>query len=481
MLPNSKLCEIEDFQDQEIAQYIKEIFGHEFDPAREDDERVADSKRWEIAMAVRTLEQHGVLHRDADILGVGAGLETTSYYLTKYVGRVFATDIYANAGVWAYGAPIGMLLDPARYYSEEFEENRLLAMHMDARRLRFPDESFDGIYSSGSIEHLGSLDYVANCAFEMGRVIKKGGVLTLATEYKLSGPTDGIGWDPFVILFDPKKLQKYIVDASGLSLIGEHEFAISDATAKVSQPLVEFLGKVDRKASAIIRSEAYPNLVLSHEGYAFGSVHLALYKPMNYINGSNEWAQPQHKLKRIIEREAVNSIDHLSRSAQVEGAANAINADARSKKTGIGLFSATNPCFRTEAGEQTGSLLVVDGTSGGVAIVGPNVDLTPGDYIIEVKLAPNSPRTGLARMEITTAQGSVVHATREVALDRYLFGNVIRTRVVSASEFLDFEVNLAVDEGSKLTIEAIEIRRTTLVDRIRGRIRRSIISKFWGN
>ncbi len=60
--------------------------------------------------------------------------------------------------------------------------------HIDGRWLRFPDETFDGIYSSGSIEHFGGLDFVANAAFEMGRVLKPGGVLTLSTEFKIAGP-----------------------------------------------------------------------------------------------------------------------------------------------------------------------------------------------------------------------------------------------------------------------------------------------------
>ena len=46
-----------------------------------------------------------------------------------------------------------------------------------AGRLRYPDDTFDGIFSSGSIEHFGDLQDVANAAYEMGRVLKPGGVL----------------------------------------------------------------------------------------------------------------------------------------------------------------------------------------------------------------------------------------------------------------------------------------------------------------
>lgn len=479
MLPYTKLCEIEDFQTEELRRLITQIFDHEFDPALEDDETVADSKRWEIAMAVRTLEDHDVLQRSADVLGVGAGLETTSYFLTKRVGRVFATDIYANAGVWSYGAPVGMLLDPSRYHSADYEEDRLLPMHMDARRLRFPDESFDGIYSSGSIEHLGSLEYVANCAHEMGRVIKKGGVLTVATEFKLSGPHDGIGWDPFVILFDPGLLNKHIIEASGLSLLGDATYEISDATAKLSQPLVEFLGKVDRKEGAIVRSEAYPNLVLSHEGYAFGSVHLALYKPRDYVGGSNAWAAPSEQLLDVIAADNASSVEVLAgntRKAQPDMSSQNPNSDDPRNVEAMPLGVIPAWYERLTAGRSTkiGTTIVVDANDGDMVLQGPRVNLTAGDYIFEVNVAGGQPAMGQLLMEITSANGAVVHQTRSASLQETALGTTIRTRTVFLSSAPGVEIKLTARSHVVCMITSITIRPTTFFDRARGRIRREL-------
>ena len=51
-------------------------------------------KYWEIAMALRSFRDLGVLRDDAQVLGVGAGHEATIYWLTRHVGRVVATDRY---------------------------------------------------------------------------------------------------------------------------------------------------------------------------------------------------------------------------------------------------------------------------------------------------------------------------------------------------------------------------------------------------
>ena len=54
-----------------------------------------------------------------------------------------------------------------------FNRRRLVVQHMDALDLRYEDESFDGIFSCGSIEHFGSLENVAVAAGEMARVLNR--------------------------------------------------------------------------------------------------------------------------------------------------------------------------------------------------------------------------------------------------------------------------------------------------------------------
>ena len=86
-------------------------------------------------------------------------------------------------------------------------------------RLRFPDNRFDGIFSSGSIEHFGGLMDVAHSAYEMGRVLKPGGILSLSTVMAIAGPPGRLGGVPGAcLLFQRDHLLRYIVEASGLEL-----------------------------------------------------------------------------------------------------------------------------------------------------------------------------------------------------------------------------------------------------------------------
>jgi SAM-dependent methyltransferase len=82
---------------------------------------------------------------------------------------------------------------------------------MDGRRLAFRDGTFDIAYSLSSIEHFGGMSGATATIREMGRVLKPGGVLTLATEYVLHGP-------PHEETFQPRELTE-LIGQSGLRLV----------------------------------------------------------------------------------------------------------------------------------------------------------------------------------------------------------------------------------------------------------------------
>ncbi len=294
MIGYNRVCNLSDFADEALRTVIREVFAHELRlfPQNYPD-GVADSKQWEIAMAVRAFRDHGALRPDARFLGIGAGTEITTFYLSRHVHQVVATDIYAGAGPWADVAPSGFLVSPGEFADHiTCEPRRILPLHQDARALDLPDDEFEGVYSSGSIEHFGSLPYVASAAYEIGRVLKPGGVAAIATEFKVAGPPDGDGWDPFVILFSREKLKHWIVEASGLEPVDELDTSLSDETLSVQRDLSSFLSATKRITHPAHKIGIYPNLVLYHEGYLFCSVHLALRKPMKGWGEANRWAAP---------------------------------------------------------------------------------------------------------------------------------------------------------------------------------------------
>lgn len=305
----NKVCDLEDFADEEFAALIRETSSYKVPALAPDFPRGSEHRKdWEVAMAIRTLRDHGALRRDATILGVAVGTEDTVFYLTRHVQQVFATDRYLFAEEWDAVAPMTMLVQPDSLAPYEFDANRLVVQHMDARSLRYPDDTFDAIFSSGSIEHFGELLDVAHAAYEMGRVMRPGGVLSVSTEFKLAGPPGGMGWPGLTLLFSPEQIQRFIVEASGLEPVDDLDVTVSQATLATKRGLVA--SKIDHDArmaeigaAAAPREFAYwdfPHVVMMHEGYVFGSVHLALRKPTTYPVTPNAWARPSEGVLSAI-------------------------------------------------------------------------------------------------------------------------------------------------------------------------------------
>ena len=296
----NKVCELEDFTDPDLAAVIRDVGQHKLARLPSFPKGAEHRKDWEVAMAVLALRWFGALEPDSMVLGVAAGAEDTLFYLTRHVRQVFATDRYLDAKEWAPEAPMSLLVEPSAVAPYDFDAERLVVQHMDARHLLYPDDTFDGIFSSGSIEHVGELTDVANVAYEMGRVLKPGGVLSLSTELRLSGPPGGIGWPGQTLVLSPENLQRYIVEASGLELVDELQTTLSPVTMATRQSLN---GAIEDRRERISRAAAegdcaeftcwtFPHLVLEHGGYELTSVHLTLRKTDAYPTSPNDWAAP---------------------------------------------------------------------------------------------------------------------------------------------------------------------------------------------
>jgi SAM-dependent methyltransferase len=224
-------------------------------------------------MAIRALGDHGVLREDAEILGVGAGREWTAFLLTRHCRRVFATDLYLDPGTWSNTANVEMLTNPERLFSGEWNPERLVVQHMDALELRYPDGSFDGIFSSSSIEHFGDLSAVRRAAEEMCRVLRPGGICSISTEYRLGG-APGLAL-PDTYAFSASDLSHVLLAGLDWELVGDLDLDLDEETAKVRVDFAEAAGDVRAGRSCW---STYPHLVITHGEHTWTSVHLTLRK-----------------------------------------------------------------------------------------------------------------------------------------------------------------------------------------------------------
>jgi SAM-dependent methyltransferase len=133
-------------------------------------------------MVALFLEDVGRLVEPTEALAVGAGDERILFWLANRVGRVVATDIYGEGTFAGQEAPGSMLTDPASHSPFPYREDRLDVRFMDARKLDFPDESFDVAFSVSSFEHFGGPEEIVQAAHELGRVLRPGGHAVIVTE-----------------------------------------------------------------------------------------------------------------------------------------------------------------------------------------------------------------------------------------------------------------------------------------------------------
>jgi SAM-dependent methyltransferase len=170
-----------------------------------DEKLLMHRKPYEFGQLIYGCRRLGVLRDDATVLSVGAGHELILYWLANHVRLTIATDMYE--GVWQdvqgrEGDP-DVLQRPEHYAPFDYRREALAFLKMDGRQLAFKTGSFDIAYSLSSIEHFGGVAGAAATIREMGRVLKPGGILAIATEYVLSGP-------PHEETFQPSEIAELI-------------------------------------------------------------------------------------------------------------------------------------------------------------------------------------------------------------------------------------------------------------------------------
>jgi SAM-dependent methyltransferase len=284
-----KLCELSDFSDPELSELIRDVYASDFEYFGDPAFPVGHEYRkyWEVAMTARAFRDLGVLRDDSRVLGVGAGHEATIYWLTRHVGRVVATDLYEHQDDWSdTDSASGMLTDPGSYWDGAWNPDRLEVRNMSGLQLDFPDESFDGIFSSSSLEHFGEWSDVRRSVEEMYRVLRPGGVAALSTEFRLRGR--GMGWTGVMMFSDPE-LRALLLDGIWWKPATPLDTTISEDTVASALSFSSAATDLHKGSRGWSR---YPHVVLTDGPFTFTSVHLALVKSPEPVS---EWRRREHR------------------------------------------------------------------------------------------------------------------------------------------------------------------------------------------
>lgn len=285
----AKLCDLRDWEDAELLRTIGEIL-----PERDAGSHV-ERKVWEFGQLALFLEEVGRMGEQTEALAIGAGDERIVFWLANRLGRVVATDIYGQGDFAGREALPSMLEDPVAHAPFEYRQDRLEVRWMDARRLEFPDESFDVAFSLSSFEHFGGPEDVAAASRELGRVLRPGGHAFVVTEcFVQRHPLNAAPADfavrlatlgrkrrratprrraAVVEVFTPRELDRLIVRPSGLELMQPLDLSLSPASW-------DNLTRTDGDGLHPATGDYWPHVLLQAGRSVFTSVALPLRKPL---------------------------------------------------------------------------------------------------------------------------------------------------------------------------------------------------------
>jgi SAM-dependent methyltransferase len=190
---------LEDWENSEITQTISELqnFTSESHEQRRDwaipeetkmvgirGSGLIHRKDWEWALGLVAMRRFGKLNKNNIAIGIGVGREQVLFYLANNLCHVYGTDLY-DGKQWGNLVPADFPENPKKYAPFPFNENALTVMRMDGTNIMFPSESFDIAFSFSSIEHFGGKNHAGalQSIREMERVLKKGGIAVITTEY----------------------------------------------------------------------------------------------------------------------------------------------------------------------------------------------------------------------------------------------------------------------------------------------------------
>lgn len=159
-------------------------------------------KLWEFFYIAQALDERGMLRPGRRGLGFAVGREPLPSLFASLGCEILATDLHEDGarekgwvGTSQHAGNLEVLNTRGLCPEKEFRE-RVQFRYVDMNHLPSDLRGFDFVWSSCSIEHVGSIELAQNFMYEMTRCLKPGGVAVHTTEYNVSSNVDTVseGW-----------------------------------------------------------------------------------------------------------------------------------------------------------------------------------------------------------------------------------------------------------------------------------------------
>jgi hypothetical protein len=211
MTLNTMVCKYEDFLTDWYCRWA-EAFHQEppgFDVHRPD--RMLHRKLWEWYVICQALDEASMLAPGRKGCGFAVGREPLVSLFAAYGAEVLATDLPAeadaantlSASAWASSGQHSDSLESLHHLNligaTDFY-HRVRFKPADMRNLNLPwEETFDFLWSSCSIEHLGTLRAGMDFVKDSMSLLNRGGIAVHTTEFNVSSNDETLADGPFVV------------------------------------------------------------------------------------------------------------------------------------------------------------------------------------------------------------------------------------------------------------------------------------------
>lgn len=177
-MTGSRLCKWSDFETPEYLDMLREL-GRPF---------VARRKWWEEVSIVQAIDDRVTHNADIVGCGFGVGLEPIPAMFAEWGIPTLATDQAPSeeAKIWDNGQWCRGKEDLWQSWSTDRFERFVSFRTADMRAIPADLGSFDFVWSSSSLEHLGSLEAGISFLVESCRLLKPGGIAAHTTEFNLT-------------------------------------------------------------------------------------------------------------------------------------------------------------------------------------------------------------------------------------------------------------------------------------------------------
>jgi SAM-dependent methyltransferase len=259
----NKICCIEDWKNEELSAAFSQL------------NRISWSggihrKDWEWALGIVAMNRFQKINKNSVALGVGCGKEAVIYYLANHLKHVFATDLY-QGNSWDE-APSDFPDNPHKYCRVPYNEESLTVMKMDGRKLDFPSNNFDIVFSFSAIEHFGGNRHEGALMSmkEIERVLKPDGIAVIATEFIINNKEDNDFFNRDTIYDD------LINNLTQLKLVENLNLELSRSTLETVMDYYFAALNWDRASAGFKRS--HPHILLKKKNMLWTSIMLVFRK-----------------------------------------------------------------------------------------------------------------------------------------------------------------------------------------------------------